>query len=255
MRINFTILLLTFFGCSQNSIDDLTKRNTNWVWWVDSRTGVGEWIPFSNNNPVKDGTYTTFYFNGNIKEVGKLKGGRNIDTSNIFDLNGILLAYEIFLKDTVVRYYLNDGEYRENYNTGEIFIKGSVKEHLRSGKWISYFKNGKKKWEEDLVDRTGWSISYHENGQVLDSIYYFEGLVNCQVKRWYSNGNLSETFGYRMGVLNGVDKSFYENGQLKYEGANYYGKAIGDWYQYDDRGRVIQKLSYENGNLISTQKY
>ena len=85
----FFILLLS--ACNKSGIDDSDKRNQNWVWWVDSKTGAATWIPCANNTSVMTGNYTTFFFNGKMQEKGKLIDGKNIDTAYVYDINETLI--------------------------------------------------------------------------------------------------------------------------------------------------------------------
>ena len=51
----FALFVFLFFSCNQSGINDKSKRNENWIWWVDKTTGVGEWIPAADQTTVKDG--------------------------------------------------------------------------------------------------------------------------------------------------------------------------------------------------------
>lgn len=68
------------------NIEQIKYRNQNWSWWFDLKKQKGMWIPISDTTTFKTGYYTLFFSNGNIREKGKLKEGRNIDTVFIFDL-------------------------------------------------------------------------------------------------------------------------------------------------------------------------
>ena len=59
MTRNFLIItfaLITFYGCQNADIEDSSKRNENWVYWVDKTSGKASWIPVkSNETTLKDG--------------------------------------------------------------------------------------------------------------------------------------------------------------------------------------------------------
>ena len=54
------LLLILIYGCNAD-INDRDKRNENWVYWLDSKTGKSSWIPVSDQTTVKDGKYISFY--------------------------------------------------------------------------------------------------------------------------------------------------------------------------------------------------
>ena len=92
MRYKIYIILTAFtlFSCKDN-FSDKNKRNENWAWWTDAKTGKSKWIPVNGDGyPVTDGKYTRFYFNGNVYDKGKLVDGKDADTIFCYDLNGHL---------------------------------------------------------------------------------------------------------------------------------------------------------------------
>ena len=71
------------FACNNERIDDLSKRNENWYWFVDKFTGRGSWVPVGEKMGLKKGDYTLFYSTGEINEFGKIKDSIHIDTANV----------------------------------------------------------------------------------------------------------------------------------------------------------------------------
>ncbi|MDI9320946.1 MAG: hypothetical protein QM530_10825 [Phycisphaerales bacterium] len=95
-------MLILLIGCNAESGNDASKRNADWVWWVDEHTGKGEWIKSGDQTTVKDGKYTKFYFNGNVYSKGGLKNGVDIDT--IFFMIPLANAMDLIqiLKETML---------------------------------------------------------------------------------------------------------------------------------------------------------
>ena len=55
------------------------------------------------------GRYTMFYFNGNIRETGKIAGTKYIDTTYVYDTTGKLEELILIGDDTSTYYYINNG--------------------------------------------------------------------------------------------------------------------------------------------------
>lgn len=63
------------------------------------------------------------------------------------------------------------------FPTGELKMKGPIKNNLRHGVWAAYFKSGKKQSEGEFINgvRNGFTIVYHENGNKLYEGFYTDG--------------------------------------------------------------------------------
>ena len=95
MRYFLIISLVILYGCN-SGIEDKSKRNENWCWWVDAKTGKVQWIPISTYTTVENGQYTLFYFSGVVYEKGKLVKGQKVDTVFKYDLKGAALRLYTF---------------------------------------------------------------------------------------------------------------------------------------------------------------
>jgi antitoxin component YwqK of YwqJK toxin-antitoxin module len=264
----FFVLISSLLSCERNGFNDATKRNENWVWWVDSKTDLGHWIPFSTVTTVSDGNYTLFYFNGKIYKTGRLKNGKDIDTSYVYDINEKLIKYELFKTDTMIQYYINDGLYKAYFQTGKTSEEGVVKNHAIGNIWTVYFENEKIKWTEKLIGDERIHISYFENGSVQDSVSTTDGKQNGRVKFWYDNGQIHEISDWKNGVEDGLYETFYENGKIKdsaiWIGGNREGMSK-TWYEngqieserFNENSELNGKVTtwYSNGNIRSDCQY
>ena len=243
------ISIILFSGCSNSDINDKSKRNENWAYWIDSVTAEASWVPVGPENTLKDGRYTLFYSNGKTYEKGKLKNGKSIDTVYRYGINENIIKYELINPDTIIQYYLKDGPYTAFFQNSTIFEKGIVKNHDRGNEWTRYFKNGNIEWIEKLDNRTGLTIWYHDNGQMWDSTYHINGQGHGIIKHWYKNGQIEEIANWDNGIQNGLCEDYYENGKLQ-EKVNWVnGMRVGDWTEWHSNGNIKRTANYILGQL------
>lgn len=248
MRYFLAIIILIFFiSCDSDNINDKSKRNENWAWWIDAKTIKGQWIPLSENPTWDNGKYTMFYSNGAVYEKGKIENGKNVDTIFSFDKNGKLFAYKIIKDDKVVDYFIKDGWITINRQDGNISTQGVVQNHLRGNNWVSYFENGNKKLVMDFTKDTGWQVSYFENGSVQDSSFRLKGYDSVYpIKSWYDNGNIAEIKHWKNRLRNGVSLTYYRNGVMK-DSCNFIdGKRDGIAKQWFTNGRIKAYAEIKN---------
>lgn len=253
LLIAFT--LITFYGCQNADINDSSKRNENWVYWVDKTNGKASWVPVKGNETtLKDGTYTRFYKTGTIYQKGKLKNGKDIDTIYFYDLNEKIIQYLIVRPDTLIHYYLKNGPYISYSQNGKIFEKGIIENHQIGDEWTKYYDNGKIYWTKKLVNGTGWNYWYYRNGQISDQNYYLNGKTNGEVKIWFENGQIKEISNWKEGIQDGMYQTYYENGQPQ-EKVNWINdKRDGKserWHENGQKSEVMFfKLGIEDGEVL-----
>jgi antitoxin component YwqK of YwqJK toxin-antitoxin module len=259
----FILIALAFIGCKDN-IADKDKKNENWVWWVDTKTGKAQWVPYEGDGiTAKNGKYTRFYFNGNKYCSGRLVAGADADTVFYYDMRGNLFKYEVPKADSL-DYFIHNGPTKMFYPDGKIAASGIVKNHTYGDKWISYFKNGQPDNVRNLKNDTGWVTIYYDNGNVRDSDY-FEGEKSFNIKHWYDFGQLQQSQEFKNGDLNGLIRQYYPSGKLHKIGVIKNGRPYGMVKAYYEDGNIystgnevdgilngLQMAYYENGNIWIT---
>ena len=254
MAKNLLIFISIFiYGCNSSNINNKDRRNENWIYWIDEKTGEESWVKIGNETTIKDGIYTSFYNKGTIYKKGKLKNAVEIDTISFFDLNEKIIQYLIVKPDTLIHYYLKNGPYTSYSQSGKIFEKGNVENHQIGNKWTKYFENGKIEWTKKLVNGTGWNYWYYQNGQISDQNYHLNGKINGEVKTWHENGKIKEISNWSNSVQNGLFELFYKNGNLE-ERTNYTnGKSEGaseSWYENGLKKNIkVFKNNLLDGNI------
>ena len=121
-----------------------------------------------------------------------------------------------------------NGEYKEFYKNGNLYIKANYKDDKREGKYEKFY----------------------ENGNLYIKANYKNGEMNGKYEEFYENGNLCEKINYKDGKKEGEYEEFYENGNL-WEKANYKnGKKEGKCEVFYENGDLYRKVNYKNGELI-----
>lgn len=258
LAIVFAFLFLV--SCKDN-INDPSKRNDQWVWWVDAHTGKARWIPVEGQGPVvKDGKFVFFYYNGKKYKTGHLRNGVEVDTVFYYDLKGEKEGYDIYRKDTV-RYYYKNGPVKTHYSNGLLEAEGIIQNHTYTDQWKKYFRNGNISFIRNSPNGTGWANYYYETGKIKERDTVIND-VFFTLKRWYATGQLESTIEFKNGNFNGRCMTYFESGKLKGEGYFVNGKREGKEVFYYENGKVnaiynfknnllngLQSIYYQNGKL------
>ena len=98
----------------------------------------------------------------------------------------------------------------------------------------------------------GYDLVYYDSGEVLDSLFYVNGLQSGIQKRYYENGNLKGLMNINShtGLVaeHSVAKKYHENGKLWVESRyNSNGKEHGQKTIYYDNGQLYKNMSLNNG--------
>lgn len=251
MRKTILFLLLIFiYSCQDADINDTSKRNENWLYWIDETSGKSSWVPVTGNETtLKNGSYSKFYTTGEIYQKGKLKNGKEVDTIYFYDFNEKPIQYLIIKSDTVNNYYLKNGPYISYRQNRKIFEKGIVKNHANGDEWTKYFDNGKIDWTKNLVNGTGWNQWYYKNGKIAGINYIVNGKTNGVVRKWHENGQLKELSYWKEGLQDGTYRTYFDIENIKTEGFYKNGKRHGMFIEYDKYGKVLKKIKYTNGQI------
>ncbi len=244
---------ILIYSCQNVDINNVDKRNENWIYWIDSLTGKASWVPVGNQTTIKNGRYISFYKNGLIYDKGKLKNGKKVDTVYCFDINQNLIKYQLIMPDTIRHHYVNEGNYIAYYQNLEIIEKGIVKNHKLGDKWTRYYENGNIEFIQDFKNKDGITKWFYNNGQIKDSAYTIKGKNQGQAKFWYKNGQVREISNWSNGLQHGLYKLYYENGNQK-ELTNWTNgkpKNCESWYN-NGKNKVVKH--YTNGLLDSIAK-
>ena len=252
----FSIIILIFLcRCKTTGVDDNTKRNENWCWFVDKKTNVGEWIPISDQTTVDKGDYTLFFNNGKMRRRGKLKNGKDCDTIFTYDINERIVSKIIMLPDSTLKEFMPDGKYKGYYPTCELACEGEAKNNQQIGVRTEYFKSGKVKLKSIKNNDTVIAWHYFESGILQDSITRIKGKEEGLAKNWYTNGNLEKLYNFKNGLMTGLCINYYENGQIETQTYFSEGKENGLCISYFENSKIKNEGTFKNGVMEGQATY
>jgi len=89
---------------------------------------------------------------------------------------------------------------------------------------------------------------YHENGQLLSSIFYKENkIVDGVIKYFDKNGNLKKTESYKNGLKNGLAQTYYTDGSIFTKVSYEDGYELPEYISYFSNGQVSIKSHRYSG--------
>lgn len=135
---------------------------------------------------------------------------------------------------------------------------------LSNGELFTFYKSGKLK-TKSLCTET-FILKYeefYENGQLeyLEE-YDKKGEYYVRTQNYFEDGkpeSILELKDPKKLIYTKIE--YYENGNVKEQGAIYYSRSSGDYYkadvwkEFDENGKLIKEISYENGKPISEKNY
>lgn len=104
------------------------------------------------------------------------------------------------------------------------------------------------------ADKSTKTVSYEswdEAGNKVDQGFFVDGKIHGKTTSWHANGQLAAQVLYEHGVQNGHFTQWYENGQISYDGQYSDGKPDGLWLTYSIDGKIVKRLLWKAGKLVS----
>jgi antitoxin component YwqK of YwqJK toxin-antitoxin module len=116
-----------------------------------------------------------------------------------------------------------------------------------SGKAMKYFENGKISYLENLKDgkQNGKVYNLYENGQIKDEWSFKNGEPHGKCRSWYQDGGEAYERKYKNGQPVGKWITWFEKSDRKKSEEVYTnGKCKGKFFEYNDKGKVINEIEF-----------
>ena len=206
--------------------------------WIYNEKGIilGEGIV--DKKGKKQGEWSFFYENGDVKSKGEFKNDKEIGNWKYFFSGGLI-------------------EQKGRY------IKGKP-----DGLWEWFYASGKKRRTGNFYKgkEDGLSIEYSEDGTIMSNGEYSDGE---KTGFWtYNVGDYTEKGNYKFGLKDGIWKHYYATQILQFKGLFIQGAANGKHIYYYPNGKILETQNYlmgsregrwkrydKNGQLIITITY
>ena len=191
-----------------------------------------------------------------------------------FSLLSLFLVSTIFANQLAVPLMLKERQPNWRAETIKAYPNGVVEmvvfyEPSDNGelpvKQMSFYENGKIRQEVDveLVDEnsetykiwnsrlvpSGMCVDFSLNNTMEKIANYDKGLLEGEVKTFYSENRIQTLSNYVKGVLDGKIISFFENGNIKEEGTYKNGKLEGDYALFHPNQAKAAHMHYKGDML------
>ncbi|HWY98111.1 MAG TPA: hypothetical protein VNY36_03400 [Bacteroidia bacterium] len=218
-----------------------------------------------NSQGHKEGSWQTFYTNGNIKWEGTYTDGKKDGYFKTYTDAGSLITIDKYINDVLQTDApeLAKLDVKTTYfPDGNVQSKGPMKNNLPFGVHRLYNENGQvvkaeiydsgRIMAEGVLDTSGiqqgeWK-EFHENGQLKAIGKYLNGVKVGEWKYYYANSKVFEIGKYdQSGRQQGKWMWYFDDGKVRRESNFYNGQEDGDFIEYTDTGSVITKGQYTEG--------
>ena len=222
-------------------------------------------IVAQDNDDIRDGYHIFRYPNGTISSEGMLRDGKPDGFWKSYYVTGIKKSEgkrSNFLLDSIWIFYDQAGDTTEKIN----YLLGK-----KNGWYLKYRKDpsaGVYVWSKELFagdKKEGIAYNYFPDGKIQQTIIYNGGRKEGLSKEYDKEGNIITLLEYNNDFLvsrqriNRIDskgfkqgewKEFYPNGNIKSEMSFMDDLMHGYYKEYDNRGRLVLTMLYENGSIV-----
>lgn len=217
---------------------------------------------------LQDGYHVFKYPNGSISGEGFFKNGKPEGFLKSYYVTGIKKSegkYTNFVLDSIWVFFDQTGDTTEKIN----YLFGK-----KNGWYYKYKKDasvGPYLWSKELFagDRKeGTAFVYFPEGRIQQTIAYNNGKKEGLSKEYDKNGNIISLLEYNNdylvtrekinrndnnGLKQGEWKEFFPNGRIKAEKTFKDDLMHGYYKEYDDRGKLILTMLYDNGSIVKSR--
>ena len=216
-------------------------------------------IDFNLNNAKnnKEGTWIRVWPNGNLYYLGQFKDGKPSGAFKFFYEDGQLMSEATHIENgrkAFTKLYRPNGSLQAEgmYMTGRQLNELGEPTRLKQGDWIYYDSKGQTRMKEsynmDILH--GPTVTFSENGKVIEQGTYANGERDGLWKTWDELGTVLSEINYSNGVFHGLCKVNYASGRPQTLGLYENGKENGYWKSFMEDGTVQTTRQFEGGELL-----
>lgn len=135
---------------------------------------------------------------------------------------------------------------------GILIEQGFVENGLKCGAWYTFYaEKGRIQeiWNYESGKKNGLHVVMNNSGRVDLYESYLDDIPHGK-KATFKMGTPVEEMTYYKGQLHGMFRGFAPNGRLQRIGNFKNGKQDGQYFVYDENGKVILSAKYANGVVV-----
>lgn len=275
---------------AKNSFKNDVRHGRSEVYYLNNKvSSSGDFF-----NKERNGIWTNYYENGQISSLTKYVHGEIDSIRTDYRMNGNVASRTPYQNGVMVgkgeHYHPNGSlhykvDYMDSDMEGEVVMKlpsgeiyavfyyendilvaysyedtdGKLKAPIvvkKDAEIRCFFKNGSASLIAELQygDWQNEYVVYNTIGDVIEKKRYVNGQLDGESLFNFSNQIPYSSINYELGLRNGQMKLYHLNGILMLESIYVHGKKHGEEAQYDNKGKLIFKRVYYNGELISETK-
>lgn len=204
-----------------------------------------------NAEGKRDGSWTFYYPNGNIKSIEQMKDGQ---------ITGERLQwYENGLQKSRISYNAQgEVNLEKRYNEFGIMEDEYVLTEPKTYRHDFLYLNGARKGSVLVSERKyvdGTYDNWYENGRVSKHYEVKQRQLEGKTTEFYDNGQTSAVFHYGQDKRHGTYQGFHENGKPSVQCNYKNGKLDGLLERWNAAGQQTSKEEYRDGNLHGTRTF
>ena len=145
-----------------------------------------------------------------------------------------------------------NGNYISKDSLGNTIISGKFNGIAPEGEWIIYFKNGRKKANYFYNDGklNGEFVEYYWNGNIKIKGVYVNNKPSLSWKTYFLDGSMESTGQMFEGKKFNEWNEYHLNGRISIiSNYNKQCQLNGNYYKYDNNGRIIYSATYFQDKL------
>ena len=236
----------------------------------------------------QEGLWSFYHENGERRAEGMMKDGSNTGLWKYWRETGEPESELNFLADDAIetinhwnlegQQVVNNGigTYQEFYVSGQLYVKGEIRNKQKVGRWITYHLTGDKFEEGDysggkyqmanswgpankagVKNGNGTYERYSEDMlTLLETGEIVDGKRNGLWKVFYEiSGNLQMEMNYVNGEIQGAQTYYFDTGGVMQEGNMSGTKRMDQWKWYFETGELETSVNYIDGKKNGTQLF
>lgn len=197
-----------------------------------------------NTNQKKEGIWTEYYENGNIRSRGNYIDGKKEGLWEYFYLDGSLEQRGVYKND------LPHDLWTTYCANGNIRKQGTYINGREDGVFTEYTCDG------ELIKRINF-IDGFKNGEFylciqsfIEQGLYIDDMKSGKWQTFYDKNTIRSITHYENDLENGKFIKYYPNGKVMISGNYFNGKREGLWSFYDDKGNRYLTIEYKANDEI-----